>query len=57
MGLFLFTVGVLQLLAGGVWFVSAGGAMQETTGAVLVGFGFVALALGAIIERLDRRQP
>ena len=57
MGLFLFTVGVLQLLAGGVWFISAGGAMQETTGAVLVGFGFVALALGAIIERLDRRQP
>jgi len=57
MGLFLFTVGVLQLLAGGFWFFAAISPMQETTGAVLVGFGFIALGLGAIIERLDRRQP
>lgn len=57
MGLFLFAVGVLQLIAGAFWFLVATGALHETTAAVFIGFGVVAIALGAIIERLDRRQP
>lgn len=57
MGLLLFTVGVLQLIAGAAWFLVATGAPHETTAAVFIGFGVVAIALGAIVERLDRRQP
>lgn len=57
MGLFFFAVGVLQLIAGAFWFLVATGALHETTAAVFIGFGVVAIALGAIIERLDRRQP
>lgn len=55
MAIFLFTVGVLKTLAA-VWFmVSAATVMHELVAVTAFGFAIVAFALGAVIERLDRR--
>lgn len=55
MGLFMFTVGVLQIVGGIFWWAAALTSAHEIVAAVLIGFGGSSLGLGAIIERLDKR--
>lgn len=55
MGLFMFTVGVLQIIAGVIWWAAAPTSIHEIVAAVLLCSGVSSLGLGAIIERLDKR--
>jgi hypothetical protein len=55
MPILLYLVAAAEVVAGLLIFGSAASAIHEILGSLLIGFGFMTMALGAILAQLQRR--